>query len=378
MARSRLTHNDLVGRLAVYDFIRKIPCSVWIKRHYMLKSILSSVLKYAAQVRMRFGAVTGRRYVNNEIQDRIDAITWYHEFDFGSGLVTKNNSANIETHRKFWAHIRSSLDSIDFAGKTVLDIGCWDGYWSFYAEQRGAAHVLAIDDCEQNWAGDAGLRLAKELLHSSIEINTKLPVYELSSLQRKLDVILCLGVYYHLIDPFYAFAQIRHCCHENSIVVFEGDVRSNLGLPPGAGIHYFTLSDGAIARFRPTPAVLSGFLEAAYLKVESETFFYPWNLHSRDPATSSAENQTPPKPEPEPARTQGIMRLIWRRVVPQFAKPVIRKALIRFLLSPAPSLYNRIVLICRPFHGENRCFWYRPPFGLDRYDTRWERVHEPK
>jgi tRNA (mo5U34)-methyltransferase len=341
--------------------------------------------------------------MNHEIQDRIDAIDWYHEFDFGNGLVAKPKSP--EDHPKFWAHIRSRLDSIDFAGKTVLDIGCWDGYWSFYAEQRGAAQVLSIDDCEQNWAGDAGLRLAKELLHSSIEINTKLPVYELTSLQRKFDVILCLGVYYHLIDPFYAFSQIRHCCHENSIVVFEGDVRSNFGLPSGAGIHHFTHSDGAVARFRPTPAVLSGFLEAAYLQVESETFLMPWNLHYLDPATSSAENQTPPKPEPEPARTQGIMRLIWRRVVPQFAKPVIRKALIRFLLSPAPShnsfkrallafqkptkkqtemsnenqpLYNRIVLICRPFHGENRCFWYRPPFGLDRYDTRWERVHEPK
>ena len=35
-------------------------------------------------------------------------------------------------------------------------MGCWDGYWSFYAEQRGAARVLATDDASQNWAGSAG------------------------------------------------------------------------------------------------------------------------------------------------------------------------------------------------------------------------------
>jgi hypothetical protein len=32
---------------------------------------------------------------------------------------------------------------------------------------------------------------------------------------------------------------------------------------------------------------------------------------------------------------------------------------------------NRVLLICRPYRGENRCFWYRPPFGLHHYDTRW-------
>jgi hypothetical protein len=56
--------------------------------------------------------------MNHEIQDRIDAIDWYHEFDFGNGLVAKPKSP--EDHPKFWAHIRSRLDSIDFAGKTVL------------------------------------------------------------------------------------------------------------------------------------------------------------------------------------------------------------------------------------------------------------------
>ena len=77
------------------------------------------------------------RETREELQRQIDAIDWYHEFDFGDGLraVTKSDAA---LHRRFWKFIEMRLDTIDFKGKTVLDIGCWDGYWSFYAERRGA------------------------------------------------------------------------------------------------------------------------------------------------------------------------------------------------------------------------------------------------
>jgi tRNA (mo5U34)-methyltransferase len=93
----------------------------------------------------------------------------------------------------------------------VLDIGCWDGYWSFHAERQGAASVLAADDVTQNWATGEGLRLAKRLLSSRVEIKQDQSVYELAQLGRTFEVILCLGVYYHLLDPFYALTQIRHC-----------------------------------------------------------------------------------------------------------------------------------------------------------------------
>ena len=68
--------------------------------------------------------------------------------------------------------MRSELDKVDFASKNMLDIGCWDGYWSFYAEQRGAARVLASDDKTQNWSGNIGLELARELMGSAIDIRT--------------------------------------------------------------------------------------------------------------------------------------------------------------------------------------------------------------
>src|SRR5690606_37666209 len=72
---------------------------------------------------------------------------WYHEIDFGNGLRSRPK----HPHRDIWNAIENFLAPVDFKGKSVLDIGCWDGQWSFVAEQRGAASVLASDDNSQHW-----------------------------------------------------------------------------------------------------------------------------------------------------------------------------------------------------------------------------------
>src|ERR1043165_5446482 len=197
-------------------------------------------------------------------QARIDAITWYHEFDFGHGLKARAGTPDVAIHRPIWQFIEEQLDTVDFRGKSVLDIGCWDGYWSFYAERRGARSVLAIDDCTQNWSDGRGLLLARELYGSQVEINQSLSVYALESLQRKFDIILFLGVYYHLVDPYYALAQVRHCCHADSLVLIEGN--EGLGLLPLSAV----FDPGrATSKFLPTVTVLRALLRAAYFSVVS-------------------------------------------------------------------------------------------------------------
>jgi tRNA (mo5U34)-methyltransferase len=270
--------------------------------------------------------------LNAAIQKRIDAVEWYHELDFGNGLVARPRQS-AEDQRRHFAFVRSRLDRIDFCGKTVLDIGCWDGYWSFYAERRGAAHVLATHDAEQNWAGDTGLRLAKELLRSNVEIDTRLSVYDLTRLKKKFDIILCLGVYYHLIDPFYAFAQIRHCCHDHTVVVFEGAVSSVLPVRAGTSrAARYQHDTSTKPRFHPTPTALSGLLEAAYFTVIN----------------------------------QAVMS--WPR---SGLRHRLKRAIRAFTATDREFIGSRIVVECHPFQGERRLFLYPPPFGLDRYDTRW-------
>lgn len=247
----------------------------------------------------------------SQSQQRIDQVTWYHDIDFPNGLKARTKSRDAESHRELWKWMRSELEKIDFVGRSVLDIGCWDGYWSFYAERRGAARVLASDDKTQNWSGNAGLELAKELMASSIETRTDVSIYEASKLDERFDVVLCLGVYYHLVDPFYAFSQVRHCSHEGSVVIFEGDFAPDWFVKPEHAAYYDL---GHEARcFVPTVPCLRQILEANYFHVLSESVYHG---------------------------------------------------------SPSQSV-NRILLVCEPFHAENAMHCTRPPFGLHAYDPRF-------
>jgi tRNA (mo5U34)-methyltransferase len=264
-------------------------------------------------------AINGAERLMSDIQRRIDRIHWYHEFDFGNGLRAEVKTPDAKSHRALWHFIESELNKIDFTNKAVLDIGCWDGYWSFYAERRGATRVLATDDSSQNWTGSAGFALAKELLKSSVDSNLRLSVYDLHKLETKFDIILCLGVFYHLLDPFYAFSQIRHRCHDDSVVVFEGDAFFELIETPDQSAALYARDVRKAPRFVPDPGTLRLFIDAAYFKISAESVF---------PLSEPTSDGVPPR---------GV---------------------------------NRMLLICQPFKGQNRCHEYPPPFGLNQYDSR--------
>jgi tRNA (mo5U34)-methyltransferase len=257
----------------------------------------------------------------DDLQGRINSVQWYHEFDFGNGLYARVNTPDAASHRALWRFIQTKLDGISFTDKTVLDIGCWDGYWSFYAERRGAKRVLATDDSGQNWAGEAGFTLAKELLKSGVESDLQLSVYDLDRLDSKYDVILCLGVYYHLFDPFYAFAQIRHRCHDNSIVIFEGDAFFGLHETLDQSAALYSRDPRKAPRFVPDPKTLRFLLNSAYLDIVAE-YVFPLSQSEREDAE--------------------------------------------------PTGVNRMFLVCRAARGLNDCHLYQPPFGLKQYDDRRE------
>ena len=259
-----------------------------------------------------------------ERQAEIDQIHWYHEFDFGDGLKARSKTEDIANHRRLWQFIETNLDAVDFQGKTVLEIGAWDGYWSFYAERRGAKHVLASDDLTQNWSAGRGIMLARELLHSRIEVRQDVSIYELTSLSRKFDIILCLGVYYHLIDPFYGLAQLRHCCHDDSLVLLEGDL-AYCGMEPNeVRVNYRP----ELPAFFPSGPALGKLLQSVYLNVTSQALL-----------ESFRERKTP---------------RWFHRALP-----------------PSPIRHDRGFTVCRPFQGVNDCHTYAPPFGLKAYDERF-------
>jgi tRNA (mo5U34)-methyltransferase len=242
-------------------------------------------------------------------------------------------------HRSIWKFTQQQLDAVDFRDKTVLDVGCWDGYWSLYAERRGARSVLAADDSSQNWSDGQGLVLAKELYESKVEINQGVSVYDLASLGRKFDIILLLGVYYHLVDPYLAFAQVRHCCHAGSVVLIEGN--EGLDLAPKSSVFDPTQRT---SKFTPSLEALEELLRSAYLRVTSH--------QRKDPASAESVRQG----------------WKWRLRVCGQALLGSRRGVAKLL---GPTEVRRVFLTCVPMTGQNDAHFYRPPLGLHAYDSRF-------
>lgn len=136
--------------------------------------------------------------------DDIASIDWWHRIDLGDGIVTPGTTAD---EKLSYIRLPERLD-----GMRVLDIGAWDGWWSFLCEQRGARQVVALDTWKFS-TGRRGFDLAKRLLKSSV-IGVECDVHELDRLSNLLDsdLVLCLGVLHHLKSPILALEQIRAVC----------------------------------------------------------------------------------------------------------------------------------------------------------------------
>ncbi len=78
--------------------------------------------------------------VDQDLRDQVAAIKWFHTIELAPGLRTTGRDPTHE--RLDILRIPPSLE-----GKTVLDVGAWDGFFSFEAERRGAARVVAADSC---------------------------------------------------------------------------------------------------------------------------------------------------------------------------------------------------------------------------------------
>lgn len=154
----------------------------------------------------------------SQLVDEVSTLSWYHRIDLGNGLVTPGRSSASPT-------VIRALDDIDFTGKRVLDVGCWDGLWTFESEKRGAAEVYAIDDVSQRSFHDTRtFRLAKEILRSNAYYFPETPLERVPELGIKFDIVLFLGVYYHLRDPLRALGLLRNVLNEGGIIVIEGPV----------------------------------------------------------------------------------------------------------------------------------------------------------
>lgn len=171
------------------------------------------------------------------LRAEVAKLGWWHRIDFGNGIVTPGSD---DSPRKL---ARIGLPA-DLTGKSVLDIGAWDGFFSFEAERRGAARVLAVD---ASWTGPdggptkRGFDLVHRALRSRVE-SRHLSVYELDpSDVGTFDIVLFLGVLYHVRDPLGSLERVRSVTRGMAIIETETDMlwkrRPSLGFYPGAELN---------------------------------------------------------------------------------------------------------------------------------------------
>jgi tRNA (mo5U34)-methyltransferase len=148
-----------------------------------------------------------------DLKSRAAAIRWYHTIDLG-GVVT--SGIDDTPQRLARVQLPGSLK-----GLTVLDIGAWDGFFSFECERRGAARVVATDYYSWHgggWGTKAGFNLARQALGSRVE-DVDIDVMDLSPARVGIfDVVLFLGVLYHLRHPFLALERIAPLAGRQLIV----------------------------------------------------------------------------------------------------------------------------------------------------------------
>lgn len=175
---------------------------------------------------------------------------WWHSIDLGQGVVTQGTKPVATMVAE-----TEALDLGDLTGKTVLDIGAWDGGFSFECERRGAERVVALDhfiwsvdleaqadylrecadagssprpwpDVPSVWKPEAlpgkeGFDTAHEALGSRVEaVVGDFADMDLDPLGQ-FDVVLYLGVLYHVPDPLGSLTRLARVTGEMAIIETE-------------------------------------------------------------------------------------------------------------------------------------------------------------
>ncbi len=155
--------------------------------------------------------------------DQLHSLGWYHSIELPGGEVIQG----LQSIELLKTRLAQFPVPADLRGKRVLDIGAWDGWFSFEMERRGA-EVVALDVTR-----NPKLLLARDLLGSKIEyVNADISRISAKELGH-FDIVLFMGVLYHLKHPLLALENVCEMTDElaclESYVIDDG---RDLSAPP--------------------------------------------------------------------------------------------------------------------------------------------------
>jgi tRNA (mo5U34)-methyltransferase len=145
---------------------------------------------------------------------------WFHNMNL-KGVWTAPEHFLGNYPEVKWQRFAHSIPE-NLSGLTVLDVGCNAGFYSIQMKRRGADRVVGID-FDETYLDQA--RFAAEVLGEEIEFR-KMSVYEVAALRERFDLVLFMGVFYHLRHPLLALDLIHeHVARD--YLVFQSMLRGS-------------------------------------------------------------------------------------------------------------------------------------------------------
>jgi tRNA (mo5U34)-methyltransferase len=202
----------------------------------------------------------------------VDRLKWWHPIDLGNGIVTPGADLHAP------ARLVEIAMPEDLSGLSVLDIGAWDGFFSFEAERRGARRVLATDSfCWDGggWGTKAAFDLARRALQSKVE-DKWIQVLDLAPETVGIfDVVLFLGILYHMKHPLLTLERVASVTGSHLIMTTQVDLLA-VKRPAIAFYAGNELNGDPTNWFGPNPAALLAMLDmVGFRRVEILSKSFP-------------------------------------------------------------------------------------------------------
>lgn len=199
---------------------------------------------------------------DDALREAIGRYIWFHSISLRPGIA----SSGPKTPEILALEAAAFLGPLDLSGRSVLDVGAWNGFFSFESCRRGATRVLATDSFTWRhpaYRGRETLQLAAAELGLPVKtLELDPPDLERVNFGFAFDVVLFLGVFYHLIDPIRVVMALRR--HTRQVLVLE-TAQDALTNEQPAMIFYpgKELDQDPTNWWGPNPAAVHGLLRKA-------------------------------------------------------------------------------------------------------------------
>lgn len=168
-----------------------------------------------------------RHFPREALRENIAALgPWFHNIEIDGVWTAPDHFLGDYPGAKF-RRFAAALPA-DLTGKTVLDIGCNAGFYSIEMKHRGAAYVLGIDS-DDHYLRQASF-VAEARGFTDIEFRN-LSVYDVARLGRRFDMVIFMGVFYHLRHPLLALDLVREHVAAD-MLVFQSLTRGSPEVAP--------------------------------------------------------------------------------------------------------------------------------------------------